>query len=301
MKEFMEEVEELVLEVINEINSKMEERSVPYKARKGEKLLNNGEKLPSIIIGGETYGICCNITANTMVDLKYNRGEVIEDMINSSIARLEDEELKKIQEALESPLLIRPKLVNRERNEELLSLCPHRNILDLSLVYERKLPEIMGEDSVATMKVTKDLPWTKDMSEEEIYSLTEEYIEDNYSLTPLMEFVKGMMDELDEFPDLPEEDVLHILSVGETTGDCGAAVLGYPKVLKEVSERMKGSYYIFPSSIHEVLVISERTGMSEEYMKEMIEDANLKFPRDIVLSDNLYFYNAETEELSIVD
>ena len=285
--------------VVEEINSKLEEMNSPYRAIMGEKLYTNGEKLPTIGIG-DTFGLVRTITADVMEALIYNRKEVIEDMVNTAIARHGEIDWARFQSALDGELVIRPKLISRERNKELVLNCPHRDILDLSLVYERKLPEVK-EGMVAILKVTNDFLWTKDMSEEDIYSLSEEYVED-YSLTSHRELVEEMTeDEKFIVLNLPEEDVFYILSIDKDTADCGAAVLGYPKILKEVSERMEGSYYIFPSSIHEVLVLSSRTGMSERHLKGMVKEANLNLPEDEFLSDNLYFYNAETEEISIVE
>lgn len=83
-----EEENEAVLEIIEEINSKMKLRSLPYWARRRAKMLDNGEIIPIIVVASwEKCGIRWDV-AN--INLVNNRDEIIDYIINESIARLED-------------------------------------------------------------------------------------------------------------------------------------------------------------------------------------------------------------------
>ena len=100
-----------------------------------------------------------------------------------------------------------------------------------------------------------------------------------------------------------DKDAMYIL--GNKFGINGASVIAYPDCLKNVSEKMEGIYgngdfYVLPSSIHEVIVLSSQTTFSEGHMLDVIREANSKMSngRDI-LSHSLYFYKKDTGRLEI--
>ena len=61
------------------------------------------------------------------------------------------------------------KLVNTERNRELLSLVPHREFLDLSVTYHRFIE--MGNRALGSVLITNDLAKHFSLTEEELFSL----------------------------------------------------------------------------------------------------------------------------------
>ena len=82
----------------------------------------------------------------------------------------------------------------------------------------------------------------------------------------------------------------------------GAAVIAYPGFLEQAADTMGGSYYVLPSSIHEVLLVSEKTGYDYTGLEELVREVN----RSMVLenerlSDRVYFYDAadRTFELAV--
>lgn len=54
----------------------------------------------------------------------------------------------------------------------------------------------------------------------------------------------------------------------------GAAVLLYPGVLEDIHRKMEGDYYILPSSVHEVLILSKEIGFSPAELKKMVMEVN---------------------------
>ena len=73
----------------------------------------------------------------------------------------------------------------------------------------------------------------------------------------------------------------------------GAAVLMYPGFLKAVSERI-GSFYILPSSVHEILLIPEQDAPKAEDLNLMVYSVNRAevIPEER-LSDIAYHFDAE--------
>ena len=73
----------------------------------------------------------------------------------------------------------------------------------------------------------------------------------------------------------------------------GAACMLYPGVLKKMAQRIGKDFFIFPSSIHEVILLPDTGKESSEALKEMIRNVNsTKVAPEEVLSDTLYRYDS---------
>lgn len=71
-------------------------------------------------------------------------------------------------------------------------------------------------------------------------------------------------------------------------------------ILRDAAGRL-GNFFILPSSIHEVILVPDDGDMDAEYLKETVVYAN----RSVVeekeqLSDSVYRYNAESDEVEVV-
>lgn len=78
----------------------------------------------------------------------------------------------------------------------------------------------------------------------------------------------------------------------------GAACMLYRGVLEDFARQMGESFYIIPSSVHEVLLLPESIGIPPEDMKEMLTDVNTSIVKpEEVLSDRVYHYDRDTKEL----
>ena len=74
----------------------------------------------------------------------------------------------------------------------------------------------------------------------------------------------------------------------------------YPGLLQSIAEATRSSFYILPSSIHEVLLIKEDNGMDAKELQSMVMDINQRevAPQD-VLSNQVYFYDGKEQKISI--
>lgn len=79
----------------------------------------------------------------------------------------------------------------------------------------------------------------------------------------------------------------------------GSIVIGNPNTLEMISNGFGCDYYILPSSIHEVLVISVNHPGNAEGFAKMVREVNAtEVSHDEKLSDNLFVYSAENKTLT---
>ena len=73
----------------------------------------------------------------------------------------------------------------------------------------------------------------------------------------------------------------------------------YPNLLKTVSEMLNGSFFVLPSSVHEVIVLPDDMGYSPDMLRDLVETVNTNevSPAE-VLSNSVYRFEAGGSALS---
>ena len=80
----------------------------------------------------------------------------------------------------------------------------------------------------------------------------------------------------------------------------GASVLLYKNLLKELSDTIDESFYILPSSIHEIILVPSGSSLSKTNLNLMVQDVNQKEVSPMErLSDHVYFYNRLTRAITM--
>lgn len=202
------------------------------------------------------------------------------------------------------------KLVNTGMNSELLSTVPHRDYLDLAIVYY--IPFSLTDNGLATITVTDGLTHIWGTNEETLYNLA-------CSNTPRLNrgIVLTLSDTLSGCTNTPQvrniqvydgydfstgpADILPMYIATNTTKTYGAAVILNDGLLKDVAEYICSSgVYAIPSSVHEFICIPDTFG-NVEYIKQMVRDINSsEVQPDEVLSDNIYHYDVTIRELKVI-
>lgn len=100
----------------------------------------------------------------------------------------------------------------------------------------------------------------------------------------------------DEYAAGPDE-TMYILT--NESGLNGAGVLFYPDMQKRLGEIFCGSYYVLPSSLHEVIVMPEKAAPGLGELENMVKNANRTVvePQD-VLSDRVFMFDVEKGRLA---
>ena len=198
------------------------------------------------------------------------------------------------------------RLCNVEANKELLQTVPHTIVEDLAITYH--LMAIRDEDGIGSTIVNNNLLEMLKVSKEQLHQdavsnspeILPEVFEpmDNIMKRMLTEQMRedGMSpDEIDmvlEDMSVNQENPMMVLTNENGVG--GAAALFYPEVMEKIAEKMKGNYFVLPSSIHEVILLPDDGKMNFRELKEMVTDINASqvLPNER-LADQVYHYDAE--------
>ncbi len=109
-------------------------------------------------------------------------------------------------------------------------------------------------------------------------------------MPPRVEFARDIYEDDEERDD--DDPFYNMVDISNEKHFRGAAVLFYPGVMEEVAMMLGGSYYVLPSSVHEVLAIPADPSVSVTFLRQLVMEANLlHVPDEEQLSDEVYFYD----------
>ena len=197
------------------------------------------------------------------------------------------------------------RLVNHERNAALLETVPHKDLLDLTLVYYVLVhSEEMGEGAILVQDHFL-----------EYYGLTLEEVDEAAGRnTPVLlpvDFIK-ISDLLREFGEksgaytyseisLEEESVqtpLYVLT--NKSRMFGAYYMTDRTVLGKIAEQMDADLYLLPSSVHECMVVSAALWEDPQGLAAMVQEINrTQVSEDEYLADSVYRFGREDGSLVI--
>lgn len=221
--------------------------------------------------------------------------------VENRLVELKEVEKKMCSETIKTNIVYQ--LINTENNKGWLKDVPHREFLDMSIIYR----VVFFEDNPA--KASKIISNTQaeklGVNEEDLFKLArvntvkllqpviktrEEALRDNMTTC-------GYTDEaIDEYiEDFPIMGGTFILS--SKCGFTGATSILYEDILEDVYMKTGKSFYLVPLSIHEMIV---ETSMPLENLKEVLRETNRSVGyKEDYLSDNVYFYDKDTKTISI--
>ena len=189
------------------------------------------------------------------------------------------------------------KLVNYEKNKELLKRIPHKKYLDMAIVYYYLLNNEEIEN--ATILIYNNHLECWGITEEELDRVARENTpkllkEDLRSLTEILfeMLSKRGFAGAEDLPVEPDENCMYVLS--NSTRIFGAAAILYTDVLKEFADELKQDLYILPSSVHEVILVPKTVGIEPETLREMVKEVNAtQLEETEILSDSVYCFSRE--------
>lgn len=236
--------------------------------------------------------------ANSLISICDMKSE-IEDIITEELFQ----KMKDFQYLLNGNIMF--KLINREKSKKFLEGKTYIPYLDLAVLFCMTIRDVDGLGTVAIPEVCSK-EWG--VSLEEAYEEALKVIEKDYPVynVSMKEFMFGLMDESEEVKEELEKDKfkpandMYIMTNQEKIH--GSTVLLYKgELARFCDEKEFLEIYILPSSIHEVLIIPRRAGVGDEKeLQMMVREVNKTQVKDHeVLSNNLYIYNRETDEITI--
>ena len=183
------------------------------------------------------------------------------------------------------------RIINYEKNKELLKYTPHERFLDLAVTY--RWAAYRNHDGMASALVRNKelLMWgiSKDQMMKDARENTEKIF------PPVMRKIQSVL----PIHIIEEEIPLFVMSNGDYMN--GASVILYKDVLRDFAKYMEHDLYILPSSIHEVIILldNEYAKAPEELARMVRETNRIVVDREEILSDHVYYYDREKDEIRI--
>ena len=187
-------------------------------------------------------------------------------------------------------------VVSAEANKELLETVPHKLLEDMAIIYRFDATEIAGDG--ASIVLTNVLLDKFGVSAEQVHQDAVKFAPQNRPLE-----IKGMGEVLaaqmgvDDpsvlgFDYDPEDEKMFVASVAGNI--LGAGILAYEEFMDKAAERVGGSFYLLPSSIHEVLLVPDNGTFDLRALENMVREVNATTvdPKE-KLTDSVYHYDAE--------
>ena len=71
------------------------------------------------------------------------------------------------------------------------------------------------------------------------------------------------------------------------------------ELLNDTKDLLKESFYIFPVSLYDLMIVPVSLADTVEEMKRQLLESNDELPEEYILSNNIYYYG-EKEQLEII-
>lgn len=192
------------------------------------------------------------------------------------------------------------KLINYEKNKELLKKVPYKKYLDLAIVCYVMLE--LYDTATATMLIREQNLKQWNVTKEDIYK--EAFLNSQkilpYFFKPISEVVEDMICEAGDgkVPFERDRDYEPMYVLSNTVKSYGASVILYDHVLENIGEELGENFYVIPSSVHEVIIVPESECYDREALESMITEINEKeVEEEEILSNHPYFYHKKEGRL----
>lgn len=277
-----------------------------YKVRLNDVRKNNGVVLRGLTVTQDDSNISPTIYLNHYYEEYINGRATLVNVVNDV---MDTYHKNKVNQSVDMKYFLNYesvkhrivyKLINTEKNKELLEDIPHMDFLDLSIVFQCLVAqEDLGTASILIHNVHMKL-W--DVSVETLYQAAKE------NTQRLQKYeIKSMADVLCEImnSENPEEfdynecksefsDHVPMYVLSNRSRVEGAACMLYPDLIQDFANVIGSSFYIIPSSIHELLLLpTEHTDESKEIKKMIREINDTQVKTEEILSYSLYLYDKE--------
>lgn len=190
------------------------------------------------------------------------------------------------------------KLINADKNRELLKRIPHLPYLDLAIVFYCLLTDTPVGNATVLIHNSHMKLWNIRCAD-----LYRDAKANAVRLLPAR--LCGMAEvicELSGGKEEPENVGVPMYVLSNTQKSLGAACILYDGVLKSCAARLGEAYYVLPSSIHEVIMVPVSAVGDEQELSAMVRDINRTQVRDTeILSDNIYLYSPVSGKLTLIE
>lgn len=254
---------------------------------------NNGLVLTGITILKKDCNIAPTIYLNQAFE-QYQEGRILESICREFIRVYEEHKVQTDFSKVQSRICY--KLINAEKNEELLMDAPHVLLEDLVVIFYILVSS--DAEGTGTITIRNNMLELWDVNTDTLYELARGNTQRLFRGTVqsmanvMMDILSKQMDEeyAEEFYDMmvDADDLIPMYVCTNTMKLNGAVVILYRGLLQEFADRVDGDVFILPSSIHETLLIPVNADMDVEYLKDMVRTVNrTEVAPDEILSNSV--------------
>lgn len=262
---------------------------------------NNGVKYDGLVIIDPILNISPTIYLNPYYH-RYLNGVSIEDIYEDILKTYEtympkeDFDISQFVDFEKARKQIIYKLVNKEKNKELLEDIPYVEFQDLALIFLCATSDFTSGYGTILIRNQHLSMWNVD--KDTIFELAQE---NTPKLLPY--YFNNFMDIFD-FPFKGDKEDAGDFKMYILTNKLkihGATSIAYPGVLEHIADTLEENFIIIPSSIHEVLILPESQFNADytlEDLQEMITEVNeIELTDDEMLSNHPYMYEIASKRL----
>lgn len=232
--------------------------------------------------------------------IHYQNGELLENIIRNIRADYD----KKVQmAAVKIPNLqefenirgrVIYRLVNYEKNKEILEDCPHIRLYDLAVTFRwvARIDDVGVSTSLITNKQVKE--WGVSVNDLVLAARQNTPRLFPAQIIDMEEMLAGMV----SFILYPSTIPMYILTNKQELN--GASALLYGDILKDFANKKGADMYILPSSIHEVIMVPADRINDPTKLLSIVHDANTTVVSiGDVLSDSVYYYDWKKDQILV--
>lgn len=267
---------------------------------------NNSTQLDGLTVLSPQY----NISPTIYLDFyykKYQNGTSISDICQEILNTYHENQPKTnidisfftSYDKVKSKIIF--KLINYEKNKQLLTQIPHYRFLDLAIVFNCLLDSSpMGNATILIYNHHLDF-WN--ITSDDLYALavcnTPKLMV--YDLRNMTDILKELLSGT-EFPpcNIPDQSDFPMYVLSNKYRLNGSVCILYHDLLKDFAKRVNSDLYILPSSIHEVLIIPASKADSCQEYTDMVREVNAtQLSREEILSDHVYYFSKDTCQITM--
>ena len=185
------------------------------------------------------------------------------------------------------------KLINQERNQDLLKKIPYIPFLDLAIVFVCAACDFNREYATILIYNEHMLHWGIDVNT--LYQVAQKNTP--YLLPFHFEDLENYLTKHTDWPSCNDHLPMYLLT--NRLKIHGACVMIYEGMLEWIAKELNSSFVIIPSSVHETLIIPVSSKKELSSFTRMLIDVNTtQLSKEEILSDQAYYYSKTTHTLS---